>query len=145
MSISGITLASALLGIAMTCQAACDSTAEADTTGYRKASDRITTLPEFRSWYERVKAKGEKAIFGAHVDKQQFFERKCYWSVSVYSDEGTRLHLWQAFLVPVAGGSILRIDPVTGEPAHLRSNSQLLTDAYQLALRARYSAANPGR
>ena len=139
-------MASLALSAAMAgAYAACDSTASSNAEGYRKASDRVTAIAEFKSWYARTRERGSKAIFGAHVDKQTTFERKCYWSVSVYADEGPRLQLWQIFYVPTDAGAVLVVDPTTGEPKPLRSNSRLLTDAYQVALRAPFGAAKPER
>ena len=97
--------------------AKCDATAGGDADGYLNASNRVATLSEFQSWLAAVKSRpGVKAMFGTHIDKQVRTRGKCYWSVSVYSDEGSHLSLWQTFLVPVDGGVVLKRDSATGEP-----------------------------
>jgi hypothetical protein len=116
--------------------ATCNATAETDPGGYKQASNRVAKLAEFKAWYDHVKARPQvKAIFGSHVDKQSTLNRKCYWSVTVYSDEGTHLSRWQTFFVPVANGAMLIEDLTTGEPVPLRSNSTIERDASKSSTR----------
>lgn len=113
--------------------ASCSLTAEAYPSGYWAAMDRVVKLPEYQAFLKVVKP-GVKVIFGQHVDTQARFFRKCYWTVTVYSDESTHWNRWKTFYVPTEGGQVLVSDS-QGKPIPLRSNSTAETDARKSSAR----------
>jgi hypothetical protein len=87
--------------------AACDATVSTDRLGYREAVNQVRMLEEFKTWRAQLVAKRARAAFGFSVDKQQFVRGDCYWSVTIYSDEGSGLQHWKTFFVPTQAGEIL--------------------------------------
>jgi hypothetical protein len=79
---------------------------------YIKATKLIESLPEFNKW---TKSHRLPIAFGEPMDSKTLNEGICYWSVSVYADQGSRLELWNIFLVPVFGQKILVQDPIEGD------------------------------
>jgi hypothetical protein len=127
------TVASFALLVPLAAFAACDASADRDVTGYTKASTRVTRLAEFKAWNDQLQAKpGVKAVLGAAMDKQSMVKGKCYWSVTVYSDEGSHLSRWRTFFVPVTQGAVL-LENANGEPVPLRSNPTVERDGPQAA------------
>jgi len=87
---------------------ACNAKPDIDPTGYREAIGQVRMLQTFKTWQAEVAAKpGRKIAFGFSVDKQQVMKDRCYWSVTIYSDEGSHLSRWKTFLVPTQTGDIL--------------------------------------
>ena len=79
---------------------------------YIKATKLIESLPEFNKWNKSHRL---PIAFGEPMDSKMLNEGICYWSVSVYADQGSRLELWNIFLVPVFGQKILVQDPIEGD------------------------------
>jgi hypothetical protein len=94
----------------------CDVRAEADPNSYQNAVVRVSRLRDFRAWSEDVRKRkpGVLVAFGSTVDKQELANKKCHWSVTVYSVENSHLSRWKTFLVPLEGGEVVARDDANG-------------------------------
>lgn len=96
---------------------ACDAKA-VGSKDYLKASQLVEQLPDvqaWKGWHRRPMA------FGMPMDGQVRFGGRCYWSVSVYADEGDHLSQWNVFLVHLGSGDMLVSDITGGEPLPLQA------------------------
>ncbi|MBB2487332.1 hypothetical protein H5407_19020 [Mitsuaria sp. WAJ17] len=96
---------------------ACDAQA-VGSQDYLKATRLVEQLPDFQAWtgwHRRPTA------FGMPMDGQVRTGGRCYWSVSVYADEGDHLSLWNVFLVHLGSGDMLVSDVTGGEPLSLQA------------------------
>jgi hypothetical protein len=67
---------------------------------YEAAVREIQRLPEVRAWQRYVAERPPaKVALLPVVDKQYLIQGRCYWSVTLYSDEGTHFHRWNTFYV----------------------------------------------
>src|SRR5712671_449093 len=68
-----------------------------------RALTKVQLLPETESWLRERKAAGEPVQFRLLLEKQAYFNRKCYWTVeAVAKDE-----VWRRFYVSPDGKSVL--------------------------------------
>jgi hypothetical protein len=99
--------------------AACNEAAEGSAS-YRNAVARVEALPQYKEWLKRLAEKpGAKATMLPAIDKQSSIASSCYWSVTVYSNEGTHLSRWKTLFVGVGNGSVLAED-TNGQPIPLK-------------------------
>jgi hypothetical protein len=119
MKLRELFLAYILIGWSSTATPACDATATSDPAGYGKAVNRITKLPEYAAWSERVRKAGAKIALLSYAEKQELHDGKCYWSVTFYEEYEMHRNPWQTLLVP-AKGPILVKSFADGEVAPLR-------------------------
>ena len=116
-----VLLAAPLLALVPSLVCACSERAE-DSPSWDAALRRLDQLPEVAAWARYVsQTPGVKAVLSPAVDKQSLITGRCYWSVTLYSDEGTHLHRWNTFYVSVDGDEILVDDVTGGEPVSLAS------------------------
>jgi hypothetical protein len=83
---------------------------------YAKATVLVIQLPEFKAW---AKSHRFPVAFGESMDEKVSHNGHCYWSVSVYADRGSRLEMWNAFLVSAKGREILVEDKLGEDPMPL--------------------------
>jgi len=87
-----------------------------ESVGHRRAVKRIEALPEYKDWRLLISARpGVHPARLPAVDQQLQIGRRCYWSVAIYEDHESHLHLWQTFLVSQDGRYVL-VEDLEGNP-----------------------------
>jgi hypothetical protein len=98
---------------------ACSERAEGSRS-WEDAVRQVERLTEVKGWRRYVSERPPaKVVYLPAVDKQSLIAGQCYWSVTLYSDEGTHLHRWNTFYVGVGRKDILVNDYTGGEPLSL--------------------------
>lgn len=112
-------LAAVALALMPSAVSACSERPEGSRS-YESAVRRVLQLPEVKAWRELIAQHPRfKAIHLPDVDHQSLIGGRCYWSVTLYSAEGTHLHRWHTFYVRLAEKEILVDDITGGEPLSL--------------------------
>lgn len=101
--IRSLVLVSALFFAGASAYAECEHSASQSSEAYAKAVRRLQSLPAVMDWQDMVSESGSTAKFLPPADWQIEVDGRCYWSVGLYSDEGTHFHLWHNYLVGTDG------------------------------------------
>lgn len=74
-----------------------------DDPSYEAAVERVTSMPMVKEWIALLDSQSRMALGGFALDKTEFIEGMCYWSIALYESEPTHLHLWKIFRVDIKG------------------------------------------
>jgi hypothetical protein len=77
-----------------------------------RALRSVQTLPETQAWQSEKRKTGEPVQFRLLLEKEAWFDRKCYWTVEALAKN----ELWRRFYVSPDGKNVL-IDYATSQPA----------------------------
>jgi hypothetical protein len=102
-AIRSLVLVGALFLAGTSARAECEQSASQSSEAYAKAVRRLQSIPAVMDWQDLVSESGSTAKFLPPADWQVEIEGRCYWSVGLYSDEGTHFHLWHNYLVGTDG------------------------------------------
>src|SRR5436190_22638030 len=92
-------LVGALVFASATAHAECGQNGGMASESYAKAVHRLQTLRTVMDWQDLVSESGATPAFMPPADWQIEVDGRCYWSIGLYSDEGTHFHLWHNYLV----------------------------------------------
>ena len=81
---------------------ACDYPDEG-TVPLRRALTRVQTLAETEAWQRERREAGEAVQFRLFLEKEAYFNRKCYWTVEAVAKD----QVWRRFYVSPDGKSVL--------------------------------------
>ncbi len=119
MVIRTLVLCGALVLASASAQAECDRNVDRASESYVKAVHRLQTLPAVIDWQDAVTESGSTPKFLPPADWQIELDGRCYWSIGLYSDEGTHFHLWHNYLVDANSAEVLK-EVDDGEPLALQ-------------------------
>ena len=91
-------------------QAECGQKGGQSSESYKNAVQRLQALPAVMDWQDQVTESGSTAKFLPPADWQIEMDGRCYWSIGLYSDEGTHFHLWRNYLVSADGVVLEEVD-----------------------------------
>lgn len=72
-----------------------------DAASYRAAVERVTSMPMVKKWIALLNSQSHMSLGGHVLDKTEFIEGNCYWSISLYESTPTQLRLWKIFRVDI--------------------------------------------
>jgi hypothetical protein len=78
----------------------------------QRALAKVKQLPETEAWQTEKRKAGEPVQFRLLLEKEAWFNRKCYWTVEAVAKDA----VWRRFYVSPDGKSVL-IDYATSLPA----------------------------
>lgn len=76
---------------------------------YMAAVERITAIPIVKNWAASL-GEGVRMAVGRPIDKTELVKGYCYWSISLYESDSTRLLLWKVFRVGIKSSNIYVMD-----------------------------------
>ncbi|WP_348757205.1 hypothetical protein [Candidatus Methylocalor cossyra] len=78
-----------------------------DDPSYRAAVARVASMPMVKEWIALLDSQSRMALGGRTLDKTEFIEGNCYWSISLYESNSIQLRLWKIFRVDIKRKNIL--------------------------------------
>jgi len=72
-----------------------------DNLSYREAAEQVTSMPMVKEWSALLDSQSRMALGGRALDKTEFIEGNCYWSISLYESNPIQLRLWKIFRVDI--------------------------------------------
>jgi hypothetical protein len=121
MVIRTLVFCGALVLASAAARAECTQNGAQSSESYAKAVHRLQTLPAVMDWQDAVSESGATPKFLPPADWQIEVDGRCYWSIGLYSDEGTHFHLWHNYLVDADGTTVLK-EANDDEPLALRQD-----------------------
>lgn len=94
----------AALALAPAARAAGCDVPDEDGSYWRRAVSRVKYLPEIEAWTERMTRERVIVHFVLSLDEPRTIDGRCYWPLEVRAAGKP----WRRFLVPPAGGQVLR-------------------------------------
>jgi hypothetical protein len=58
-------------------------------------------MPMVKEWNTLLASQNKMALGGRVLDKTEFIEGSCYWSISLYESTPIQLRLWKIFRVDI--------------------------------------------
>jgi hypothetical protein len=89
----------------MLSQDECQALTTTDKT-YTFGVQRIMKLSAVKTWIILLDKNSRRLAIGANVDKPVFKGGRCFWSVSLYESDESKLQLWREYLVEINGSQI---------------------------------------
>lgn len=86
-------------------QAECINLATTDKT-YATGVQRVMELNAVKTWMSLLEKNSKRLAIGANVDKSSFKGGRCFWSISLYESDESKLQLWREYLVEINGSKI---------------------------------------
>ena len=78
-----------------------------ESASYKEAMNLIINLPIVKKWWSSLNRQSRIATGGDAIDKTEFEDGNCYWSISIYESQTAQLHLWKIFRVNINNKKIL--------------------------------------
>ncbi len=85
----------------------------------RGAFSRIMAISEVKAWLSHISSRPNVHAAFVPAEGTQVIAGRCYWKITLYSDEGSHLHLWNTFFVSATGNGVLIVDN-DGNPLSVR-------------------------
>lgn len=84
-------------------------------SSYLASSAYLVKQPSVSKWVRLIEQNKKRPAFGAHVDKTNFYQGRCYWEISLYEADKEKMTLWNLFLVELSGTRVLKMQTTSGE------------------------------
>lgn len=81
-----------------------------DNLSYRQAVEQVASMPMVKEWSSLLDSRSRMALGGRFLDKTEFIEGNCYWSISIYESNPIQLHLWKIFRVDIRRKNIFTMN-----------------------------------
>ncbi len=78
---------------------------------YMESTERIMQLSPVVAWTNYLHVKQKRPALGKNVDKSVFKNGRCFWSISLYESDESKLQLWREYLVEINGKRTYVINP----------------------------------
>lgn len=91
-------------------KASCLALVTSDQT-YLESTERVMQLPSVVAWTNYLRVKQKRPALGKNVDKTVFRNGRCFWSISLYESDESKLQLWREYLVEINGKKTYVINP----------------------------------
>jgi hypothetical protein len=77
-----------------------------DAPSYISAVVSVTSRPMVKEWIRLMDPQSRMASGGSGLDKPEFIDGICYWSISLYESNVSQLRLWKIFRVDISNKRI---------------------------------------
>ena len=68
---------------------------------YLLSADRVMALKSVKKWSRELELNNKRVAIGSNVDKTVFKNSSCFWSITFYESNESKLQLWREYLVEV--------------------------------------------
>ena len=86
-------------------QGECQTLTTTDKT-YTSSVQRVMKLSAVKTWMSLLDKNRRRLAIGTNVDKPVFEGGRCFWSISLYESDESKLQLWREYLVEINGSKI---------------------------------------